>query len=428
VNVTLLALVAAPIVGFALLAVGPRAFAVCLVVGMFVSRPAVDVVGYSVRLEVVLGGIAGLRLALEPALLRRLSKPAAVSVLLCVGWLYLAVAASVAWAPERGASLSLIVWCATSLATAVWIACQPTAWVVVVRAGVYLSCVAATAALGLWFLAAQRVATIGVQPDSAYGGYAPYLLSIEANLLAGLLCLWGLVAVYNPRGSIQRAVTFYSVLVTPAALLVTHTRAALIAYAFGLLATLLLRRGALRATAIPLGIQVLALPFALSATKGDVGLDKFRDLIDLQGGTGGQRVETMRTALVDYTSAGWVERAVGLGFNSFSQRHYEPSLPGRFVPAYLGNLPVQILYDGGIAAVVLLGLAVVTAFVALARRGGWTAFVAIGIPYVVFSLATSSLWLAQTWVFVGLLWGSGRTWSRSTPDEAALSDQQSAHG
>jgi len=53
----------------------------------------------------------------------------------------------------------------------------------------------------------------GVQPDTAYGGYAAYVTTFEANILAGIVTVWFLIAVAAARDRVPRGLDgacFYS--------------------------------------------------------------------------------------------------------------------------------------------------------------------------------------------------------------------------
>ncbi len=67
-------------------------------------------------------------------------------------------------------------------------------------------------------------------------------------------------------------------------------------------------------------------------------------------------------------------------------------------PLYLGNLPLHAGIIGGIVALILVGCAVVALLRAI---GSSTAFWFV-VVYVVMGASTSSLWLMQSWIFVGI--------------------------
>src|SRR6202034_129434 len=136
----------------------------------------------------------------------------------------------------------------------------------VLRTGLTCALIMGTLAIIFWISAEAGGPLIGVQHDTAYGGYAAYVGSYEANIAAGLLVLWGLIAVASLRSSgsvvwVSRA----AAIVCPLALIATDTRAAIIAYVVGA-AILAVRGGVLRlrhlaigAVIVILGITVLSL-------------------------------------------------------------------------------------------------------------------------------------------------------------------------
>jgi len=96
------------------------------------------------------------------------------------------------------------------------------------------------------------------------------------------------------------------------------------------------------------------------------------------------------------SGARWI---VGNGVNTFGQRHDDPTQPG--VPGYISSLPVQVLYDTGIAGVGLLVAFLVLVYrrIPVHRRSlAIPVAVAIGIT----STFTSTLWFTTTWLMLAL--------------------------
>lgn len=385
------------------------------VIAMFVTRPALDVGGLSVRLELLVGILAFLRIVHQVLSRRstRVSPTLAWSVSFVVAWLAFAAATSLHVPPIPSRSMSVLVWCLLNVITAVWIARTPETWHFILRWGSTVAMIGCFAAIIFWAAASTGVFVYGVQVDPAYGGYAAYVFSIEANILAGLLCLWGLVGVANPMKSVPRWVRIGLAFAAPVAILTTHTRAALVAYVVGLLACLLFRPAARRVAVASLtcggfGASVL---FLLG---DDAGFSKFAEVFDVDGGTGGLRYRVNSVAFTEWWTS--PERWIGLGWNSFGQRHIDETQPGLMLPGYIGNLPLQIAYDAGIIGAAWVSLAAGLILVAVIRLRRFDMILIFLVPYILFSIATSSLWLLETWIFVGLAWGlcSGRAVERDS--------------
>ncbi|MDQ1110731.1 hypothetical protein QE418_000179 [Microbacterium testaceum] len=401
-------LIALVLLGAMTLPQRPRLLGGLLVASMFVTRPALDVAGANIRLEVVIGLICAV--ALVGDLLRRREQGAArsmplaswVSLSLVAAWLVGVGLASAFNSPEPASSFSVLIWCAVNVLSAVWVAQHSETWQTIVKVGVAVNLLCGGLAIALWSLATfAGVADIGVQIDPAYGGYASYVAALEANILAGLLCLWGLVAVWNPRRLISAPLRYLSIILTPIALFTTHTRAALVAYCVGLILAAVFRPQSRRLIVASALLAIPAVPVLL--TSGDVGFSKFLDLFDTTTGTGGLRERVNAGAFNEWLASG--QLFPGLGFNSFGQRNYDLTRPELALPGYIGNLPLQIVYDGGLLALALVAVSAALTVYRLVSRRRLGLVLTFAVPYLLFSVATSALWFLETWLFVGLAWG-----------------------
>ncbi|BCW72566.1 hypothetical protein NicSoilB8_36100 [Arthrobacter sp. NicSoilB8] len=126
-------------------------------------------------------------------------------------------------------------------------------------------------------------------------------------------------------------------------------------------------------------------------------------VFDIDEGTGGLRNRVGNVAIAEWWSS--PERMIGLGWNSFGQRHIDETQAALSLPGYIGNLPIQILYDSGIVGGCLVVLSVLAIAVALWRVRRFDGLAVFLLPYILFSIATMVLWLLETWIFVGLAWG-----------------------
>ncbi|WP_082049800.1 O-antigen ligase family protein [Arthrobacter sp. SPG23] len=381
-----------------------RRLSFLVILAAFVTRPAFDVGGLNIRLELIVGGLCLLRIIHD--VLSRSGRPLSAAVrwsVSCVAaWLMFAAVTSLNIPPMPQKSLSVLIWCVLNVLTAVWIARTPNSWYWIIRWGSMAALVCSALAIAFWIAATFSLFNFGVQADPAYGGFAAYVFSIEANILGGLLCLWALIAVYNPLSAVPPLVRLVLAVLVPVAIVATHTRAALVAYVLGLLACLILRPDARKVAAASVivgGISATILLF--SGT--DKGLGKFADVFDIDGGTGGLRYRVNNVALEEWWSS--PNRLVGLGWNSFGQRHIDETQPALLVPGYIGNLPVQIAYDAGLIGILWVGLAVAAVVLCVVRNRRVGLLLAFAVPYLSFSIATSALWLLETWIFVGLAWG-----------------------
>lgn len=370
---------------------------------MFLTRYTVDVFGFSVRLEMFAATLAGVGLFLRQDARHRLSSAAVVSIAAVALWLVSGSFASVVSSPELNKSLGVLIWCALSFIGAIWVSTHRGEWHRMLSVGVWCAFTASALAVVAWTLATLGVSTLGVQDDPTYGGWAAYVASIEANVLAGLLCLWAIIAAWNPGDWIRRLPRLLTVLLAPVAILTTHTRAALVALLLGLFLVFLFRKSS-RPLVVGAGLLGVAATVGLAVRSPDAGFSKFSSLLDTSSGTGGLRRQINQIALNEWLASD--ARVQGLGWNSFGQRHLDPTQPFKNLPSYIGNLPLQVLYDGGLLAAASVCVALVAVLSIQLRARNLGLVVALALPYFLFSIATSVLWLFETWFWIGIAWGA----------------------
>lgn len=391
---------------------------VLLVLTMFLTRFSVEIGGFNVRLEMVASLIAGAALLIRRERTQRLPVTSVISLMGVGVWLLGGLLASVINSPELTRSLGVLVWCALSVVGAVWVATHPREWPVMLRAGVTAAVISSLLAIGLWGAATLGLSTLGVQDDPTYGGWAAFVASIEANVLAGLLCLWAIVAAWNPGNFLSKLPRTLALFLAPVAILTTHTRAALLALVLGLVVVFVFRRAA-RPFVFVAGALGAVSAMVLVLRSGDQGFSKFSTLLDTSGGTGGLRVRQNTLAWQEWISS--QAHLEGLGWNSFGQRHIDPTQPFKNLPSYIGNLPLQVVYDGGLLAALAVLVATVSVVARQIRTKHVGIMIALSLPYLLFSIATSVLWLFETWFWVGLAWGVVSRWT-DTP--SAVQQQQ----
>lgn len=376
---------------------GWKRLTVLLIGSTFVTFLRIDFLGASLRLEhlVLLACVVAMVAAgREQSLLTAARDRTAMFFAAFVLWSALASALQ---AVSPADSLLIVGWLALDWLFLVVILAAWDDPRAVARAGAQWAGPAAALALGLWVAASIAGTSFGVVTVDVERGTAATGLSFEPNLLGFTLAVWAFLVLTGVTGLPQRlrAAVLGVVLI---GLTLSLTRAAMVGFGAGVLVWALLggglaRRRILRvAGATALGALVLAV-FA-PGTAAPV-TRRASQMLDFGSGTGQLRVDSWRTALGDLDGLSWI---IGLGSNSFGQRHQDPTLPG--VPAYLGNLPIQILYDGGIVGVVLLSL---TVFSVLTRRrlrdGLGSGLITL---YVVCAVATSPFWYGTTWLLVGM--------------------------
>lgn len=392
-----LALLALPIVVAAHL--NQRVLTCLLVFSMFVTRPSFDAGPATVRLEIIVCGLAFMDLIFR----RRQRTPdsalnASAIFVPAIGWiLYLAVVSALN-SIVPSASLSTLAWMLASAVGAVWLFLNSHLLPLFLKVGGYLTFIFALLAVGAYGLASAGISFVGVQPDPTYGGYASYVLSIEANILAILLTTWTLLAAANPMRAFSPKLRMAIFVVVPLALFATHTRIAFVALAVGIAILSLKSARALSALVLGALATTLLLPVVIAV---DPGAAKFDQGFNFDSGTEVVRAGSWETA-ISQISASTDTFITGLGFNSYGQRNYDTTFTEGVRESYLGNIVLQIMYDGG-----LIGSALFVAFLvglAATSKGRWKSrqVLAVAVPYLIMSVSTSSMWLYSTWFLVGI--------------------------
>ncbi|MBA3300166.1 MAG: O-antigen ligase family protein, partial [Thermoleophilaceae bacterium] len=229
--------------------------------------------------------------------------------------------------------------------------------------------IAAMANSAIALLAVAAYYTVGSTFGVSVGGIgAPAAgLAAEYNILGSMSASAALAFVVLMREDNPLFPRRYSLLgfwLCTGALVASLTRGAWIAFAVGLLASLLIRRRATRRnrlaqiglTSLALGVGLLGL-FQIAVAPSDVSspdnavVVRAQRLLLFTEGSGQNRVSEWQTAL------GEIPRSpiLGLGTNSYGQRHAAPKKrPSEAKGAYIGNLYIRTLYDSGVVGLVLL--------------------------------------------------------------------------
>jgi hypothetical protein len=388
---------AAGVVGLIVLMIAmakPDAYSSMLVVATFLSRVRRPVGGFEIRLEMALAAIAGLALLLGPRDKTRLRQwPGLFLLVLWLAWL---AVVSMAHSPDVQKSAVIVAWLALDMVAAYYIIARVTTLRPLISTGIWCALLSSIAAVALWASATAGHGHLLVQPDPAYGGYSAYVGALESNILAELVILWSVVALSDRLcGHVNKNVRRALILMTPVVGLCTHTRIAVVCSLIVLGVALVRNTLQMRVPVVFLGLATVM--YAGTINIDALGLTKFSQPFSLQQGTGLYRAVTWQTALNDVHNSSSA-LLTGLGANSFGQRHLDPSLPDSNTPWYLGNLPLQLFYDGGIVALIL----VVCAVLRLLRSVGGATAICFVVVYVIMGTSTSSLWLMQSWIFVGI--------------------------
>jgi hypothetical protein len=264
---------------------------------------------------------------------------------------------------------------------------------------------AAAAACAIALFAAARTLGIsyGLQVEYVTGAQAEYGLAWEANILGSTLAVALFIAATAPDRTIPRTVRRFVVPLLLVALLLTLTRGAVVGLIVGGIAWAgLSPRLAWRrlGPAVAVTACVLAGLVSLSPSTATPVAIKLGALVDASSSTGAFRVQTWNDAVADVRNAGATGALVGLGVNSFGQRHLDQSRPTQDLPAYLGNVVLQILYDTGLVGAALLVAALASCWPA--GSDGRRRALGLLLVVLVSSAATSTFWFGSTWSLIAL--------------------------
>lgn len=388
-----------------LLLIPLRALIIVAVAAMFFSRLSVSVADVDFRPEHLVTFVMLLRVAL----LGRLSvtRSQANVLIALVAFVVVNVASTYAHSLDRAASARVIAWLVVDVALFVVFCSITHHRELILRTGIVAAMAASALAMIQSLAATFAGIDAGVQVDASTGGVAAYGVSHEANILASSIAVWATIGavIRWPARKWQYLLHVLAV----GGILAAQTRAALVGYFLAIAVVSVRDRRVPRVVATVSALvvgwlaigQTLALPQNYDALRL-----KLTHVVDFESGNGAVRAQVWEQAVQDLQ----IETiATGLGTNTFGQRHVEVTRPDTATPGYLGNLPLQILYDAGLVGVML----VVCIAAAVVRRTSVGTWLPIGLAYGVASIATSFVWFGLTWTLLALALGDG--YSRRRP-------------
>ncbi len=379
-------------------AIGVRRLVLILIVATFVTRFRIVVGGFHFMPEHVVLLLALVSLAINTRLDRVaavLRSPTVLLLGLFIGW---ATLMSFLRAPEPTASLAIAGWLALDWLILVLALSVVEDTETIERVGSIAAVAAAIVAIALWALSSAGLIAFGTQREPLTGAQALYGLSFEANILASTLAIWLFLILTGARSTRFRVIAF-GLLGT--ALVLSLTRAAIIGLLLGLAVWALLEgKVALRMAfrSLAAATAAIAVLSFLAPSVISPFTTKLAEAGEFNSGTGQLRVESWTTALGDIH--GSTDALLGLGLNTFGQRHLDPTVPELDRAYYLGNLPLEIFYDTGIVGVLLLAGAVVSMRPLRRKRPGRA--VGLILIFLVCSITTSTFWFGSTWLLIAM--------------------------
>jgi hypothetical protein len=322
-------------------------------------------------------------------------------------WMFVAWGAliSVLRSPDVSASLTIVGWMTSSMliGSLVAVLCVGVGGPVSPIAARLTALVAGAALVGVaaWVLAfIDPDVRLGVQTELLTGAPSAFGLSFEANIFGGICAIWLVIdTLYVRRASLYSSALVRGLL--GLGVLVSLTRAAtlgaVVGVVVGAVATRRSRRvGATVICAMGIGVGGILL-VGPSVPIVRPFIEKGARLLDLESSTTVVRVQSWDLAIGDLTPGNVL---IGQGVNSFGQRHQDPSRPDKDIPGYLGNVFLQLIYDGGLIGTAMLLAGAATIVKRLSSRDARVlGVIACG---AIIGAATSPLWFANWWVIAGL--------------------------
>jgi hypothetical protein len=396
-------------------AIGVRRLVLILIVTTFVTRFRIVVGGFHFMPEHVVLLVALTSLAMSMRLDRVWAVLRSPTVLLLGLFIVWGGAVSFLRAPERTSSLAIVGWLALDWLILVLVMAAIEDSSKIERVGSAAAVGAAAVAIVLWALSSVGLVAFGTQPEPLTGAQAAYGLSFEANILASTLAIWLFLILTGARSTRFRVIAL-GLLGT--ALVLSLTRAAIIGLLLGLIVWAVLEGKvatgrvlrSLGAAAVAIAVLSVFVPSVTAPfTK------KIAAAASFNSGTGHYRVQSWHTALADIH--GSTDALVGLGLNTFGQRHLDPTAPELDRAAYLGNLPLETFYDTGLVGVLLIvgALASLRPF----RREHRGRAVGLIVIFLVSSIATSTFWFGSTWLLIAMALAHRRRMSQPAPSLAS---------
>ena len=382
-----------------LLTLGPRPLVVGLVAATFVTRFRLELGGANFLVEHVVLAVCAVALVVHGRGAALVSVARDRTLVLLGAFVAWNGVASAVQAVEPGQSLLIVGWLALDWLMVVVLAGSTDEPGLLVRPALVSCGVAAGLAIAMWASAHLLGTGFGISAESVTGAPSLHGLSHEPNILAATLALWLFVAFTSPRYRQSRRSGVF-VAVCALGVVLTLTRAAVVGLVGGVVVWALVRgRSARRAAARAAAGFALVLAVLWLAAPGIAApiVEKGSQLLNFGSQTGQVRLDQWRQALDDLEGTDWL---IGLGSNSFGQRHLEPTLPESPTPAYLGNLPLQVLYDSGVVGLVLLGATLVSVLTWARLREGRAA--GLLTVYVLCAAATSPFWFGTTWLLLAV--------------------------
>lgn len=251
-----------------------------------------------------------------------------------------------------------------------------------------------------WALAAIHHPIPGAGIDDS-GQLRTHGLSYEPNILAATAALW-LVVLLGRRQRLRRQDQAFCVAAV-IAISLTATRTAFVAIVLALLVAAAARnsgRVVARTVKIVAGVAAMVgvgealLPASFSPLIHKLSHLTFGDQ------TASLRYGYWREAVHDLTGLHWL---TGLGTNSFGMRHIDPTTIFRATPApaYLGNLPLNTVYDVGLIGLAILAAAALRLI--RERTPGDRAYRwAFLVGFLVIATGTSPFFFSYYWLFIAL--------------------------
>jgi hypothetical protein len=404
----------------------PTKWLLILSVLAWASRPTVSIAGMNMHVEQPLIAITAVVLTWRSrSSIRRLLQATWLAVVGLAIWVGAATASSLTVAPDPAPSLRVVAWLTISIVGA-WVALlianrDPSP----IRLGsAFVVAALVEVVIGIWALVSGglfRIAWGGWSAGDASGTFRAFALAWEPNIYASAIALTLPFVIHRYRLNHARLdVAIVGLLGFGLGL--GLTRASWVAVAVGAIVYWgLVAVSQRRPPGFVTHTVVVTLVLVLTIAAGSIAALQARvvegpSTAVSEAPTGGQapapvpvpvdlgsdtnltfRLTRTQQAIEDFSGSPWI----GLGANSFGQRHLDPTQS--FKPDYLGVFPLTIVYDAG-----LVGFSGFLLFAVWSIRTIWrsgrperAAFLASLAVMVPAYAATDAFRFAENWLVIG---------------------------
>ena len=362
----------------------------------WVSRVSFDFLNYNIRIEMLVGILALLRILFNSNKKYSQRNLSLVTILVSV-WIVFQFFINAIFAVNISKSNAILIWLVLGLCMTIYIRNMGNRSIKILTNSLYFSMINSVASIIVWLAVSSGNLNTGFQIDPIYGDVAIYVAAFEANIFAGLIAIWSIVAMTKYGSLVSNKVRISIIVLAPIVCVLAATRTAIAVWAFAITVLLFQNRNLRLFFTMISTLSVSVITYlAVNYNNRITVSNKYISVFSSFGEALYYRFYTWTLAIQDLSIGSFLLH--GYGMNSFPDMHPDPTQKDLGLGRFLGNILLQILHSGGLISFSLILLATV---ILLNYRKSKESLV-VFLSYFALSLGTSTLWLAQTWILLGL--------------------------